>query len=239
MNQYLDIIVFAVIAVVLLLRLRSVLGTRNDGEQEGPPLKLRTEADDAAQSSGMAEPAHLAAHGQKTMQTPNPERWAQLPPNFQLVETATVHNNLSQFLAVDPTFKPWDFLEKAKKAFSMIISAFAGGNRNTLEFLVAPELQSSFNALIDARETARETYHAEVHAIKQAQITGAELNGTTASVTVDISAEQSITHKDSEGRIINENDGHRRITKDRWVFEKDLKDPAPTWLLAKILPQED
>jgi len=235
MSGYLDIIIFAVIAVVLLLRLRSVLGTRGEDEPQGLPPLNRTIDVTPTGRNDEAIPGQALVDQQPGAQ----ERWAQYGPNFDVVDTATVHNNLSQFLAVDPAFRPIDFVSKAKKAFDLIVNAFAQGNRNTLELLLSPELYQSFVQQIDAREAARETYFIQMHGIKRAIISGAELHGTTARVTVDFTAEQSITHKDAEGRIINENDGHRRTTKDRWVFSKDLKDNGPTWVLADTLLGDD
>ncbi|MDB5478725.1 MAG: hypothetical protein JWM96_1220 [Alphaproteobacteria bacterium] len=227
LGNYLDIIIFAVIAVALLFRLRSVLGTRSEDEPQGMPMAQARPRED------------VAAHNGAALVDPASDRWAQNMPNFAIVDTATAHNNLTQFLAVDPSFRPHEFLEKARKAFEIIISAFANGNRNTLEMLLSPSLYQAFIRQVDAREAKRETYFVTLHGIKKAIITDAHLDGTTAHVTVEIFAEQSITHKDDQGRIIDNNDGYRRKTHDRWVFVKDLKEAGPTWRLENTLALED
>lgn len=237
MNLSVDIIIFAVIAAVLLWRLRSVLGERQDDDPKRIDIAaqlraLQQQADPsavAADKSG-SETAGLVADG---------SRWAQDLPNYALVTSATSHNHLAQLLTVDPSFRPDDFLMKAQKAFTMIIEAFSNNARTTLEFLVAPPLLQRFMNQLDVREQQHETYHVQFHGIKKALISDAELNGTVARITVDFTVEQGVTHKDSEGRIINENDGHRRVTQDRWVFQKDLTDPSPSWLLVAALDVEE
>lgn len=233
MNISIDIIIFAVIAGVLLFRLRSVLGERNENEPKGLdlPSMMRSNAspkEDApdAPALGLADMAagtHVAASS---------DRWAQELPNYALVANATAHNHLAQFLALDPSFRPDDFLGKAQKAFMMIIEAFSTGQRDTLEFLVAPPLLQRFMNRLDQREQQKETYHVHFYGTQNALISAAELNGTIARVTVDFTSEQGVTHKDSEDRIIDMHDGQKEVTQDRWVFQKDLKDPTPAWLLV-------
>lgn len=240
-SQYLDIIVFAVLAVVLLLRLRSVLGTRGEDEPQGmelpPALKEKmTEAALSQDRNAMGAMPGAVIEGRAVRVN---ERWNQALPNFDLVATATVHNNLVPFAAIDPSFRPDEFVDKAKKAFVMIVEAFAKGNRTTLEFLLSPGLYRHFNDGIEAREKNNETYQVQIVGISKAIISDASLSGIRARVTVDFTAEQAVTHKDAEGRILNENAGQKQTMFDRWVFEKDLKDSSPAWLLVDTLAYDE
>jgi len=230
-NDYLDIIIFAVIAVALLWRLRSVLGEHGSE----PPATLNLPA---AVQVKMAEKA-LAQNGVEVKNPAVNDRWAQNLPNFDLVDTATVHSHLAQFLAVDPSFRPDEFVTQARKAFVLIVEGFATGNRTTLEMLLAPALFQSFVQQIERREHNQESYHVQLFGIKKAVIAAAELDGTKARITVDFAAEQSITQKHKDGTIVNDNDGHRRTTRDRWVFAKDLKDQTLGWLLVNTLAHEE
>jgi predicted lipid-binding transport protein (Tim44 family) len=233
MNAYLDILIFAVIAVVLLWRLRSVLGQRS--EDDVPSMKATIQTKDGVKDiTGLATAEF--AEGQAAQ---SDQRWAQGAPDFNAVASATVHNNLAQFLAFDPTFRPRDFQEKARKAYGMIVKAFSEGNRNTLQFLLSPDLYKVFEAQLDEREKNRETYFVQLHSVKTIIIEDAELNGSVARITADFVAEQAITHKDADGRIIEERDGTRDTTKDRWVFERDLKGASPSWLLVQVLAHEE
>lgn len=228
-SDYLDIIVFAAIAVVLLFRLRSVLGERS--EDDVPPYAPQPTREEVEASVAALVEATRNMPQNNALQGSGDARWAQNLPNYDVVATATVHNRLTQFLTVDSTFRPDDFLDKARKAFAMIIAAYSEGNRNTLEFLLTPNLLHSFIEQINNHAEKHETFFINLHGIQKSVIADAELNGTTARVMVDFTAEQSITHKDADGNILHGGDGSRRVTRDRWVFVKDLKDASPVWLL--------
>jgi len=228
MSNYLDILIFAVIAIVLLWRLRSVLGNRN--EDDAPPIinPMVTIMNPIAKDTVAHDKAAPAV---KTIN----DRWAQALPNFNLVASATAHNTLTQFPAFDPAFRPDDFLEKARKTFALIVPAYANGNKNALELLVSPNLYQHFIQQINIREEAKETYFTQLHGLQKAVISDASLTGSVAHITVDFIAEQSITHKDDLGRIMEQRDGRRIVTRDRWVFTRDLKDPLSMWILDDTL----
>ncbi len=239
MNLSIDIIVFAVIAAVLLWRLRSVLGERQEDEPKN--LNIAEQLRALQQNGGEAkQAAENGKSGAEIIAMLNDgSRWAQELPNYAVVSTATAHNHLAQLLTVDPSFRPDQFLVSAQKAFTMIIEAFSNNARTTLEFLVAPPLLQRFMNQLDVRDERKESYHVQFFGIKQAVIEDAELSGTTARITVHFTAEQAITHKDADGQFMNDNDGRRRTTQDRWIFQKDLKDPSPSWLLVAALDPID
>lgn len=234
-NVFWDIILFAVIAAVLLYRLRSVLGTR--AEDDPPPFDLP-----AAKPPADAAQAALPSGVSPAAPVPPPQmvpHWAAALPNFDLVATATAHHQLGPFAAVDPGFHPADFIEKAKKAFAMVLTAYSEGNRNTLEFLLSASLFTAFRNQIEARAVENETYHITLHNIKRAVISGAKLDGTMAEITVDFTAEQTVTHKNADGELLGEGDGKRRITHDRWTFARDLRSQDPVWRLIRTEEMDD
>lgn len=254
--QYFDLIVFAVIAVALLLRLRSVLGERDEDDvpdfephknkkddtalPHHSPLNRSGSLNDGAMPANMIGPMeHAVKDAVSHSQERSVERWAQNLPDYTIVDTATVHNHMIPFLAVDPGFRPDEFLDKAQKAFGMVLRAYSEGALNTLEFLLAPALYRTFADRIAARQENRETYVVQLHGIQKAVISDAALDGTQARLTVDFISEQAVTHKDAEGRIVDDNDGRRRVSKDRWTFKKDLRDPSPVWLVAQTGPITD
>jgi predicted lipid-binding transport protein (Tim44 family) len=223
MNATFDIILFAVIALVLLWRLRSVLGERAEGDP--PPISIQFKietvpADDAAQS-GMNHPF---SSGPLT-----PESWGNMLPNFEWVETATAHHQMAPFFAVDPSFHPADFLPRARTAFSMVVDAFSRGDKNTLQFMLAPDLYDTFAATIDTRNGNGETRTVQVDAIKKTVISRAALNGTRATLTVDFIADQTVTR--TVGNIVDA--PKRDTTHDRWCFERDLATADPVWKVTR------
>lgn len=248
-NAYLDIIIFAVVAIVLLFRLRSVFGQRSDQDPPGlqmPKAKAKKESGDLKDVSGSASfPEGIRQQLQpgQAMQGKQPQnpmdRWAQNLPNFNYVSNATTHAVLVQFPALDPSFRPDDFLDKARKAFVLVVQAYSEGNRNSLDFLLSDKLKKVFFAQIDAREAAKEYNHTQFHGIVSAIISDADLSGSVARVTVDFLAEQSITRKNQDGDFIAHFDGRRQTTRDRWVFVRDLKNASPSWVLEDTLAMND
>lgn len=232
-SSLIDILIFGVIAGVLLYRLRSVLGERDENEQL-PPLTLKTMP---TENAGTSAPPSGQTGGQVSTQ------WANSLPDFAVVATATAHHQMVPVLAADPAFNPRDFLDKAQKAFALIIKAYSEGNRNSLNFLLAPDLLPHFIAQIDAREAARETYYVVLHHVTKAVIARAALEGTQAFITVDFTAEQSITHKDVNGTILGSGDsygdGHKQTTKDRWTFTRDLRSNDTVWRLCQTEDDAD
>lgn len=243
MNISVDILVFAVIAAVLLWRLRNVLGEKHDDEPQNnglaEHLRQLQKQNDAGKNMSGAEAVSMLVNGNGIDQASDGSRWAQDLPNYAVVASATAHNHLAQLLTVDPSFRPDQFLGNAQQAFTMIIEAYSTNARTTLEFLVAQPLLQRFMQQMDRREEQHETYHVQFFGIQSALIEDAVLNGTVARITVQFAAEQSIMHKDASGTVLNGNDGQRRATSDRWIFQKDLKDPSPSWFLVEALDPID
>jgi predicted lipid-binding transport protein (Tim44 family) len=227
-NGFLDIILFAVIAGAILIRLRNVLGERDDNDPA--PIQLTTTQVDTT------TPATTTPN---TATSTNLNQWANALPNYDWVTNATAHQQLAPFTALDPQFHPADFIEKAKKAFAMILKAYSEGNRNTLDFLLDKDVYNSFIAQIDAREAAHESYQLTLHGIKKALISGARLSGSVGEITVDFTAEQSIIHRNANGDFINHLDGDKTTTTDRWSFSKDLRGSDAVWRLTRTEDLDD
>lgn len=233
----LDIIIFAVIAAVLLFRLRKVLGERGDND---PPaidaaalLRARQSLEKAAEKTGPV-PAGLNERGA----APPAANWAQSLPDYQTVLNATAHHRLLPLAAIDPDFQPQTFLNGAKRAYEIIVVAFAKGDLARLEPLLTPELFATFKDEVTERQERGEQLQLMLHAVKQALISDAELDGTRAFVTVDFTTEQTITLRDAQGQIPqngapgNNQDGTLQTLHERWVFTNDLQDDETLWRLS-------
>ncbi len=230
MSAYVDILFFALIAAGLVWRLTRVLGQRSDDDvpRAGTPYSAATTKANIEAALASLPPAEAAQ-----VNAAFAANWSTGLPNYDIVETATAHHRLLPFLAVDPSFYPGDFITKARKVFPTIVGAFAKGDVKTLEFLTSPGLFKLFATEIERRRDKNETYTVDVKEVKKAIIVDADLDGTTATITVDFTALQAVTHRTAEGRTIGQEDGQVDTTKDRWVFSKDLKSTDPKWILVK------
>jgi len=152
--QFLDLLFFGAIAVFVLLRLRSVLGTRT-GREKRPEdiLQRRLGAADAAANAPAGPVAALANHD---------ERAAALEPKLAQA--------LAEISHADPGFDSVSFLQGARQAYEMIVTAFANGDRGSLRGMVGEEVLANFSAAIAAREAARQTMQTKLTAIRQARL---------------------------------------------------------------------
>ncbi len=206
-----DLILFGMIALFLVLRLRSVLGRRTGFERPEPPAL----AEGGTVIEGHAEPVAMP---------PAPSRGFPTPDS-----PATLA--LGAMRGIDRSFDPMAFLMGAERAFRLIVTAYAKGDRATLTPLLGTETGQIFDAAITAREAAGETAESEIKALLAATITDAALAGTRARITVRFVSDQVSLTRGRGGEIVHGSEAVTEIT-DLWVFERDLASSDPTWRLA-------
>jgi len=210
-----DLVLFGMIAGFLVLRLRSILGRRTGYER--PPAQ-------PYQPPG-APPAGPVIEGRAE---PVPASTRAVPdPGSPLGQM------LSRMRAVDRGFDPGGFLDGADKAFRIIVTAFAAGDRVRLRGLVSDDVYRAFEQAITAREQAGHTQTSEINDIPSATIEEADLRGTVAQVTVRFVSDQVSLTKDASGQPVAGTDAVTEIT-DIWTFERDLSSQDPTWRLVSV-----
>ncbi len=185
--QFFDIIIFAVIAVFIIYRLRSVLGKRtgfqkNINQQE--VVKKET--------------------------TPDELKIPQLKENEQKLEVVYKKVN---------SFNHKEFLEGAKKAFEIIITAFNKGDKSTLKNLVSKDVYNAFEGAINSgsNNPNSQFYSLVIDGVEDAKVEGGKI-----SIAVNFTSEQILS--DNEDSIVK--------NKDTWVFEKPESSTGPAWLLV-------
>jgi predicted lipid-binding transport protein (Tim44 family) len=185
--QFFDIIIFAVIAVFIIYRLRSVLGKRtgfqkNINQQEF--VKKETKPDEI--------------------------KIPQLKENEQKLEV--VYKKVS-------SFDHKEFLEGAKKAFEIIITAFNKGDKSTLKNLVSKDVYNAFEGAINSgsNNPNSQFYSLVIDGVEDAKVEGGKI-----SIAVNFTSEQILS--DNEDSIVK--------NKDTWVFEKPESSTGPAWLLV-------
>jgi predicted lipid-binding transport protein (Tim44 family) len=207
-----DLILFGMIALFLVLRLRSILGRRQGFER-----------------SAEARPSSRGAVADGPVIDAVAERVA---PARALPDPATPAGQaLTGMQSVDRNFQAVRFLEGAEAAFRMIVTAFAAGNREALRPLLSDETYQAFESAIAARETAGETQRTELRAIASAGIEAAELRGSTADITVRFVSDQVNLTSARDGAVASGTDAVTEIT-DLWTFERNLTAADPTWRLV-------
>ena len=185
--QFFDIIIFAVIAVFIIYRLRSVLGKRT-GFQKNTKEKQFIEKD----------------LEETKIKTP------QLRENEKKLEA--VYEKI-------PSFEHRVFLEGAKKAFEIIISAYNKGDKKTLRNLVANDVYLAFEQSIDSSSNNPDS---QFFSLVIDGVDDAKVESGKVTIAVNFISEQILG--DNEERVIK--------NKDTWVFEKPENSSSPAWTLV-------
>lgn len=209
----LEIVILAMVAVFLGLRLYAVLGKRTGHEQP------------------MAKPAEepLAPSGQPRSL---PERMPDMPSAEADPVGIGAARAVRAIVAADRNFDVDRFLEGAKSAYRMTLEAYWAGDREQLAALADSEVHSAFVDAIDAREAAGETLDNRLITIERATIVDAALDGRTARITVRFEADVAAVTRDAEGRVIAGSLSDAVPTNDVWTFARSLDSNDPNWLLV-------
>lgn len=223
-SHYIDVILFAMVAVFLGLRLRSVLGRRTGNERPPPRTGLG--------------PDRPAPRGPVIDVIPQP-----VPPQTADRRPASGDDALASALAriraLDPGFSAESFLSGASAAFEMILRAFTQGDGATLRRLLSDEVFENFIHVVNARRDAGEICQNELVKLVSADIVEAQPDGRKAQVTVRFVSQQIIVVKNAAGEVVEGDPAHVATVTDLWTFERDLRSRDPNWLLVGTRSQDE
>lgn len=227
--MHLDILIFAAIAAFLIYRLNSVLGTRNGNERQRPnPLKPA----DAPVNVNPLEAQNVV----RPVPPPIP---VMTPAALELVVDAEanrdgrVEQGLADIRAEDSYFEINTFIQGARYAFELIVTAYARGDLAAIQPLVSPKLYNDFAAGVRAREAAGHTAELTLHRVQHAKIVEAHMGGAMAYVTVDFQVEESTATRDKSGQIVDGNPDEVFTIRDIWTFTRDTRMTDPNWILIE------
>ncbi len=209
-----EIIILAMVAAFLGMRLYSVLGRRAEHEEEVIPHRF-DQADQPKQTPpAAAQPATPA-------------------PNALALDGAmpAVERGVRAIVAADPTFDITSFLEGAKGAYEMTLEAFWSGDRETLRELCDDDVYASFASAIDAREAAGQTLDNRLIRIEETRINSAFMDGRTARVAVLFVADIAAITRDADGNMIAGSLDDAIESRDVWTFSRNVDAGGPDWVL--------
>lgn len=196
-----DIIILAAIAVFVISRLYAVLGQKSGAEPQARRVReaaLRpTEREDDTAADGQDKP--------------------RLRPAF----TGPAAAGMEAIAAEDPNFLPDDFTRGARKAYELIVAAYADGDRDALKALVDQDVFDAYSDAIAERERTN-AEPVRLMRIRQARIVEASVDAAhIARVLVSFESELS----DGE---------NMRQAKEIWTFKRSLRTDDPNWLLDEV-----
>lgn len=231
MDDFLDLptLIAIAVAIFVLFRLRSVLGTRTGNER--PPV-------DRSRSA----PADKKTAGEEETVVPLRPRAAQPDLDDERrsrkldaeIEQAAKGNDalaagLRAVAEADTSFTPKFFLDGAKQAYEMIVTAYAEGDRQTLKNLLDKDIYDSFARAISEREALGQKVDFTFVGLPKIAIVEAEYDKKNVSVTVDFHAEVVSATRDKDGTLVEGNADQVQTIADEWTFARNPKARDPNW----------
>ena len=208
-----EIVLLAMIALFVGLRLYAVLGQRTGHEQQ--PV-TRPEA--APETAPAAAAPDLGS---------NPAE----PSGFAYEKGAAA--GIRAIIAADPNFDVARFIEGAQAAYRMVLEAFWKGDREELAFLTGDEVRVAFEGAIAEREAAGHVLDNRLVAIERAAIEDARLTGRVAEIEVRFDAFVAAVTRDKDGNMVAGSLEDAVPTNDIWTFQRDLSSKDPNWRLVE------
>lgn len=212
MDKTVEIVIMAMVAAFLGLRLYSVLGRRAEHE-ERPRLEPKEVAAGAAPDRA--------------------ERAGSVPAPRLLVPgvTPAIERGLKEIAAADRRFDTLAFLEGAKGAYRMVLEAFWSGDKQALGPLCDKDVFGAFEAAIDARAAAGERLENRLVRIDEATIVAASFEAPIARVAVRFTADIAAVTRNKDGVVVAGSLDDAIEARDLWTFSRDVTAQAPDWLL--------
>ena len=226
-DELLITLIFAAIAAFVIFKLRGVLGRRTG--HEPPPNESaggfgaheRSAATDAGTDNVISLPDHRTDHAEPVLDPESPAA-----------------AGIADIQSLDPNFNAAEFVGGAEGAFRMVVEAYAGGDRETLQQLLGDDVYKSFEAAIADREEAGHSFETHIEKIRGIEIVEAETIGREARVTVLFVTEQANATRDAGGELVDGDPDTIETISDLWTFARDTGSADPNWLLVETATPE-
>ena len=203
---YLDILIFAIIAVFLIFRLKNILGTKT-GFEDSNFNKNKTENNIANV---------VSIDRKKTTQSNDIE-----------------NKEMLKIKEIDKTYDHIQFIEGSQIFFKMVLDAFVEGNLDKVKEFIKPSVLKNFNSVIKERNKESETLIINLKSINKTEIFSSEINKTVLRISVLFESFQIKALKDKDNNLIDGDLNKEILVKDIWVFERKINYLNPNWTLIE------
>ena len=216
-SAMIELIILAVVAVFVFMRLKNVLGTRTGFEKHTGPLPNGDPAprrrDFSVIEGGADREEEIAAIAEPGSETADA---------------------LRRMAAAEPEFSPAEFIKGARRAYEMILIAFENGDTETLRPLLAPDVFDSFVAAIGEREDKGLTVEARFIGVRESKIFSAIFNQETGEADIEIRfvGELISVVRNAEHEVVEGDPTEIRRQTDLWTFSRRMGVSDPNWLLT-------
>ena len=214
-SQLLGILLLAMVAGVILFRLYTVLGRRTGNERE-PRDRLRRFQTGPNQARATENVLALPDQGTPKQQS----------------EGGIASDGIADIKLADKNFEAGHFLEGAREAYRLIVTAFAARDRETLRPLLNDEVNSAFDAEIRGHEERKETVNYAFVGFSDVHIVHADLKARIAEITVRFTAQFVSSTTGPTGAVVDGDSKAVRDVVDIWTFARDTRSGDPNWILV-------
>lgn len=214
-SPIIQLLVLAGIAIFLILRLRSVLGTREGYEK--PPLPV-------PEATGRrARPEFEVIEGR-----PDRDIIDHVP------EDSDAARALGAMKGADPSFNVREFLQGARGAYEMILMAFERGDLASVKPFISPEIYDAFAAVVEERERNGLKVEATFVGISDLALRDAVFDKGTreAELSVRFVGELTSVVRDRAGEVVEGSSTAIKRQRDVWTFARVMGSPDPNWILV-------
>lgn len=221
-------IILLAVAILIFLKLRSVLGQRTGRER--PPYDPYSTPDPVRTTTGdkVVPLPQRSNEPIKPVESREPDRTVA----GVAAATSPLTKGLDAIKAADKTFDLKTFVAGARSAYEMIVTAYAEGDRRSLKNLLAREVYDGFEQVIRDREGRGETVETRFVSIDNADVTSAELRGKVAQVTLRFVSQLISATRDRNGNVIDGSAETVTSVTDVWTFNRDVSSRDPNWKLV-------
>ena len=213
------IVILALVALFVGLRLYSVLGERTGHEQ---PIVKPADPENRVEQPKVNAPREAAA----------------ITDNGDLAYLATAGPGVRQILAADPQFDVARFIEGAAAAYRLILDSFWKGDLESIRPHADGHVYDSFADALKQRVKAGQTLDNRLVALDPPVIVAAEMDRGAAEVTVRFEADIAAVTRNKKGDVVAGSMSDAVQTRERWTFRRDLKSRDPNWLLIETDEEE-
>ena len=201
---FIDIIIFAIIAIFLVYRLKSILGQNSDGNEQNNKIDI-----------GKKDFTNVVKLGNRQSDSNDKK------------------TNKDLIYSEDPTFNEKEFLKGAQNFFEMVIDSFVKGELKSIEMYIDNKLVKNFQLVIDERLQEKETLDINIIKMISITIEDVKKLKNFLRVSVLFESEQIKVLKDKEGKIIDGDQKKSILVKDLWTFERKIQSKDLNWILVE------
>ena len=213
------IVILALVALFVGLRLYSVLGERTGHEQ---PIVKPADPESRIEQPKVQQPREAAA----------------ITDNGDLAYLPTAGPGVRQILAADPQFDVARFLEGAGSAYRLILESFWKGDLDAIRAHADTHIYDTFADAVTAREKEGHTLENRLVALDPPVIVEAKMDRGAAEIAVRFEADIAAVTRNKAGEVVAGSMSDAVQTRERWTFRRDLKSRDPNWLLIETDEEE-